>query len=87
MSQTFKIAFVIALVATALGSTLSDASARGRLFPLARCGPDLADLCPIRGYFNSVPFHYSLAIYPGCLRTERVETPYGMQYRRVLVCG
>jgi hypothetical protein len=87
MSQAFKIAFVAALVAGALASTQGEASARGRLFPLTRCGPDLADLCPIRGYFNSVPFHYSLAIYPGCIKTERVETPYGMQYRRVLVCG
>ena len=87
MPQAFKIAFVVALVAMALGSTLSNATARGRLFPLTRCGPDLAYLCPIHGYFDGPPFHYSLAVYPGCIRAERVETPYGIQYRRVVVCG
>jgi hypothetical protein len=87
MSQAVKTAFVVALVAIALGSLLGRASAHGRLFPLTRCGPDLAYLCPIHGYFDSAPFHYSLAIYPGCIRRERVETPYGIQYRRVIVCG
>jgi hypothetical protein len=70
-----------------LGGTLSEVSARLRLYPLTQCGPDLAYVCPIHGYFDSVPFHYNLAIYPGCLRRERIETPRGIRRRLILVCG
>jgi hypothetical protein len=87
MSHASKIAVVAALVAAALGTTVGDASARGRLFPMTRCGPDLAYLCPIHGYFDQPPFHYSLAIYPGCIQMQSVETPAGIRRRPVLVCG
>ena len=82
-----KIGLIVALIGMAWGSTLIDASARGRLFPMTRCGPDLAYLCPIHGYFDGPPFKYSAAIYPGCIQMQRVETPYGYRRRAVLVCG
>ena len=81
-----RIAIVAAIVA-ALGNISSEASARGRLFPLTRCGPDLAYLCPMHGYFDMAPFHYDLAIYPGCIKVVAVQTPYGVERRRALVCG
>jgi hypothetical protein len=90
MSHTTKIAIVAAFVAAfvaALGGISNEASARGRLYPLTRCGPDLAYLCPIHGYFDQPPFHYNVAIYPGCIKVVPVETPYGIERRRVLVCG
>ena len=71
----------------ALSATLSEASARGRLFPLTQCGPGQAYFCPIKGYFDLAPFKYSLAIYPGCLQTQRIQTPKGVQRQLVLVCG
>ena len=74
MSHVIRIAIVAVFVA-ALGSISSEASARGRLFPLTRCGPDLAYLCPIHGYFDMAPFHYNLAIYPGCIKVVAVQTP------------
>jgi hypothetical protein len=86
MSHATKIAIVAAFVA-ALGGISNEASARGRLYPLTRCGPDLAYLCPIHCYFDQPPFHYNLAIYPGCIKVVPVETPYGIERRRVLVCG
>jgi hypothetical protein len=86
MSHITKIAIVAAFVA-ALGGVSDDASARGHMYPLTRCGPDLAYLCPIHGYFDLAPFQYKLAIYPGCIRVAPVETPHGVERRRVLVCG
>jgi hypothetical protein len=86
MSHKSKLAFAAAFVAVALGSLASDASARGR-YPLTRCGPELAYLCPIHGYFDQAPFHYNFAIYPGCIQTQLVETPKGMRHRPVMVCG
>jgi hypothetical protein len=86
MSQIARIAVVAGFVA-ALGSISSEASARGRLYPLTRCGPQLDYLCPIHGYFDPPPFHYNLAIYPGCIKVVAVETPSGIQRRRALVCG
>lgn len=65
----------------------SHAFARGSAYPLTRCGPDLASLCRIHGYFDGAPFHYSLAIYPGCIKRVAVETPLGLEYRRAVVCG
>jgi hypothetical protein len=85
MSHTAKIAMIAAIVTVLTGTT--EASARGRLYPLTRCGPDLSYLCPIHGYFDQAPFHYSLAIYPGCIKMVPVETPHGIERRRVLVCG
>ena len=85
MSHVTKIA-VASIVASLLGIS-SPASANGRLYPLTPCGPDLAYFCPIHGYFDFAPFHYNLAVYPGCIKVERVQTPYGIERRRVLVCG
>ena len=63
----------------ALLACLSDpASARGRLYPLTRCGPNLSYLCRLHGYFDDVPFHYNLAIYPGCIK--------GVAHRPTIVC-
>jgi hypothetical protein len=86
MSHVTKIALFIALL-TSMSSISNEASARGRLYPLTRCGPDLAYFCPIHGYFDLTPFHYSLAIYPGCIKVLPVETPYGIRRRPVLACG
>ena len=86
MSQVLKVALAVAAIAVVLG-VASDASARGSLYPLTRCGPDLAYLCPLHGYYDAAPFHYNLAIYPGCIRTQIVDTPEGARRRRVLVCG
>jgi hypothetical protein len=82
-------AAIIAILAAFawLGGLSSEASARGRLFPLTRCGPDLAYLCPIHGYFDLAPFQYSLAIYPGCIKSVRVDTPHGVERRLAVVCG
>lgn len=86
MLHAIKIAVVASILAT-LGGISDEASARGRLYPLTRCGPDLAYLCPIHGYFDQPPFHYNLAVHPGCIRVVRVETPYGSERRRAIVCG
>jgi hypothetical protein len=86
MSHATKIAFVAAFIA-ALGGMSNEASARSRLYPVTRCGPDLAYLCPIHGYFDGAPFHYSLAVYPGCIKVVPVETPNGIEHRRAMVCG
>lgn len=87
MSQVSKVVFAAAVVAATLGSLPSEAYARGGRFPLTRCGPDLAYLCPIHGYFDQAPFHYKVAVYPGCIKWVRVETPYGVERRRTIVCG
>jgi hypothetical protein len=77
-----------AIVAALLGGGLSNpASAHGRLYPLTRCGPDLGYLCRLHGYYASAPFHYSLAIYPGCIKMVTVDTPNGVERRRAVVCG
>ena len=81
-SRIFAAAIVIALAGTA-----SEASARARSYPLTRCGPDLGYLCSLGGFFNSPPFHYNLAVYPGCIKTVAVQTPYGVERRRAIVCG
>jgi hypothetical protein len=86
MSHAIKIVVIAASIAALTGLS-SEASARGRLYPLTRCGPGLAYLCPIHGYFNQPPFHYNVAIYPGCIQTVTVETPHGIERRRALVCG
>jgi hypothetical protein len=86
MPHAAKIATVAAII-TVLSGPSNEASAGGRLYPLTRCGPDLAYLCPIHGYFDQIPFHYSLAIYPGCIKVVPVETPHGIEHQRVLVCG
>jgi hypothetical protein len=86
MSHANKLAIVAIFAATLVGIS-NPASARGRLYPLTRCGPDLAYLCRIHGFFDQVPFHYNLAVYPGCIKTVEVETPYGIERRRAVVCG
>ncbi|KRR03212.1 hypothetical protein CQ10_09655 [Bradyrhizobium valentinum] len=85
MSHAIKIAVFSTIVAV-LGGLSDEASARG-LYPLTRCGPDLAYLCPIHGYFSQPPFHYNLAIHPGCIKMVSVETPAGIERRRAIVCG
>lgn len=88
MPHISKVAFAAAVVTIAISCVPSVASARhGRQFPLTRCGPELAYLCPIHGYFDQPPFHYNLAIYPGCIKVVSVETPNGIERRRTLVCG
>jgi hypothetical protein len=84
MSYAAKIAIVAAFAALSMSH---EAVARGRLYPLTRCGPDLAYLCPIHGYFDQAPFHYNVAIYPGCIKVIPVETPHGIERRRAIVCG
>jgi hypothetical protein len=86
MLKVSKVAFAAIAVAVALGSVPINASARG-LYPVTRCGPQLAYLCPIHGYFDVAPFHYNLAVYPGCVQMQLVETPRGVRRRPVLVCG
>jgi hypothetical protein len=84
MTHATKIAF--ALIVAALASFSSAASAHGRLYPVTRCGPDLAYFCPIHGYFDRVPFHYDLAVHPGCIKAAPVQTAHGIERRHVLVC-
>lgn len=87
MLRTPTILAVIVVVFASIGAT-NQASARGgSLYPLTRCGPDLAYLCHIHGYFDDAPFHYNVAIYPGCIKRIAVDTPHGVQYRRAVVCG
>ncbi|MGY3451433.1 hypothetical protein [Bradyrhizobium sp. USDA 4353] len=83
LSNVIRGAAALALIFVAMSGP---ASARG-LYPLTECGPDLSRLCRLRGAFEATPFHYNLAIYPGCIRRVAVETPHGWQHRRVLVCG
>ncbi len=84
MSQITKIA-AAAILATIV-SLPSSASAR-RLYPLTRCGPDLAYLCRLHGSFDSVPYHYNAAIRPDCIKAIEVETPAGVERRLAVVCG
>ncbi|MET0675219.1 MAG: hypothetical protein ABW175_05415 [Bradyrhizobium sp.] len=77
---------IVAAAVVVLAGLSSPASAR-RLYPLAECGPGLERLCRLHGAFDSAPFHYDLAIYPGCIRSVPVETPRGVRYRRAVVCG
>lgn len=83
MSYAFRV-FLAAAVASLV--MVTGASARSK-FPLVQCGPGNAYLCKLHGYYTDPPFHYDLAIYPGCLKRERVQTPHGVRYMDVLVCG
>jgi hypothetical protein len=85
LSQIIKIS--VAAILIALANLPNAASSRERLYPLTQCGPDLAYLCRLHGSFASEPFHYNTAIYPGCIKTVAVETPSGVERRRVIVCG
>jgi hypothetical protein len=84
-----RIPTIVAIMVAVFASigTANQASARSSLYPLTRCGPDLAYLCRIHGYFDDAPFHYNLAIYPGCIKRVAFETPHGVRYRRAVVCG
>jgi len=84
LSNVIRIA--AAALATVLAGLSDPASARG-LYPLTECGPDLSRLCRLHGAFQATPFHYNLAISPGCIRRVAVETRWGVQYRRAVVCG
>ena len=80
MPHATKIA--LAGLALMLAGAFAPASAHGRPYPLTRCGPDLAFLCPLRGQFADVPFHYDLAV-----KTVVVDTPNGPRRRKAVVCG
>lgn len=79
--------FAAAALLAALASLPDAALARGRLYPLTQCGPDMAYLCRLHGSFDSPPFHYNTAVHPGCIKTVAVETPFGLERRRAVVCG
>jgi hypothetical protein len=71
MSRVFRIGVAAAVAVGFLTGTSLYAPARSRLYPLTQCGPDLASSCPVHGYFDSVPFHCNLAIYPApCGQSE-----------------
>ena len=84
MPHTTKIAAATILAALAF---LPNAASAHELYPLTRCGPDLAYLCRLHGSFDSVPFHYNAAVRPDCIKTIEVETPRGFERRRAVVCG
>jgi hypothetical protein len=84
LPQLTKIAAAATFVALA---SLPNSASAGRLYPVTRCGPDLAYLCPLHGSFDSVPFHYNAAVHPGCIKTVAVETPNGVVRRPAVVCG
>lgn len=86
MHAKFKIA-TAAAVAIAAMALSNPASARHRLYPLTQCGPNLDHLCPLHGSFEGAPFHYNLAIHPSCIKTVPVQTAYGIERRRAVVCG
>lgn len=81
------IKITIAALTISLVGVATPALAHHSRFPLTRCGPGLEYLCRIHGFFDQPPFHYSLAIYPGCIRSVRVSTPRGIAYRRTIVCS
>jgi hypothetical protein len=85
MSNIAKVA--LAILVSALFGFAEPSSAHAGRYPLTPCGPDLSHLCRLHGYFDTPPFHYHLAVYPGCIRVAPVQTPYGVERRRVLVCG
>jgi hypothetical protein len=85
MSNFARVA--VAAIIVALSGISSSSSAQARPFPLTRCGPDLAYLCRLHGSFDARPFHYNLAIYPGCIKTVPVQTAHGIERRPVIVCG
>ncbi|MGJ5203849.1 hypothetical protein [Bradyrhizobium sp. HKCCYLR20261] len=85
MSTVVRIA-ALALASIVVAGLPEPGAARG-LYPLTECGPDLSQLCRLSGTFEATPFHYNLAIYPGCIRRVAVRTPRGVQVRRVVVCG
>jgi hypothetical protein len=87
MPHLTKIVLTAIVAALLVGGLSNPASAHGRLYPLTRCGPDLGYLCRLHGYYTSAPFHYSLAIYPGCIKMVTVDTPNGVERRRAVVCG
>ena len=84
MPHAIKIA-VFSTIVAALAGLSDEASARGRLYPLnsLRAGSCLS--CPIHGYYDQPPFHYNLAVHPGCIKMVRVETPAGVERRRAIV--
>lgn len=79
-------AFLLALTSVFFGLGVSS-SADARPYPLTPCGPHLAYLCSLRGSFETRPFHYDLAIYPGCIRSINIRTRSGVQRRYELICG
>lgn len=85
LPQITKIAAAAILVAVV--GLPNSASARRQLYPVTRCGPDLAYLCRLHGSFDSVPFHYNTAVRPDCIKPVEVETPNGLERRIAVVCG
>jgi hypothetical protein len=85
LPQITKIA--AAAILAAIVSLPSSASAQRRLYPVTRCGPDLAYLCRLHGSFDSVPYQYNAAVRPDCIKAIEVETPNGVERRIAVVCG
>lgn len=83
-SQIFSLAAAAASF-VALTAPAS-ASAHHRPFPLVMCGPQSAYLCKLHGSFADAPFHYNLAIYPGCIRAAN-SGRRGAGREWVVVCG
>jgi hypothetical protein len=89
-SKEHALANAIRIAAAAVVILMTGTSApakAARLYPLTECGPDLSRLCRLHGAFEATPFHYNLAIYPGCIRRVAVMTPRGLRYRPAVVCG
>jgi hypothetical protein len=86
MSHATKIAIVAAFI-TAPGGIWNAAAARGKSISpdSLRTGSRLP--LPNPWLFRSAPFQYSFVIYPGCIKVVPVRTPYGLERRRVPVCG
>lgn len=87
-------AFLLAVISVFFGFGISSSAEAHRYshhsftrYPLTRCGPDLAYLCRLYGSFAMRPFHYDLAIYPGCLKLIYTRSQFGIERTRELVCG
>ncbi|QDL98027.1 hypothetical protein [Rhodopseudomonas palustris] len=80
-----KVAIISLVFSSAAVAASEPASARNRLYPVTTCGPDQAYLCKLHGSFDDPPFHYNLAIHPGCIKTVSKGRRYGREY--VIVCG
>jgi hypothetical protein len=85
--RTTKLAVFIVAVSTVCFANLDTAAAKVRHPRLTFCGSTYDGLCHLSGFFDLAPFRYNLAIYPGCIKWMRVETPHGIERRRVVVCG
>jgi hypothetical protein len=86
MRITKLAAFIIAVLAVSV-LNMETAAARIKHRRLTFCGSTYDGLCHLGGFFDQAPFRYNLSIYPGCIKWIRIQTPYGIERRRVVVCG